>query len=100
MPRLHKVSLIRQLMAAHPEVAAGPLNWEIDGQPDLWAQAPYGTAEAETAARTLAAALGAGVEVHVVKGRHMYSVYGKWLGTSVSLHSFGPLLPAVAEVPA
>jgi hypothetical protein len=90
--RLTRAAAVLQLLAAHPEVAAAPIDWEIDDRDDLWPRIRYGSPEAETAAQTLAAVLGVDVSTCPVKGRTMYTVYGKWLGIEVSLQAFGPEL--------
>lgn len=89
--RLHKAALVLQLLTEHPEVAAAPIDWEInDRDADLWAKTEYGSPKSEVSAQALAAALGVEVEVIPVNGRHLYSVRGHWAGVRVSLHAFGP----------
>lgn len=100
--RLHKASVVLQMLEAHPDVAAAPINWEInDSDSDLWGNVKYGSPEAEAAARTLAAALGVEVLAKPVKsGRMMFEVYGRWAGVPVSLQTYGPALAAAGEVAA
>lgn len=100
--RLHKASVVLQMLAAHPEVAAAPINWEINDRPDdLWGNVAYGSAEAEASARTLAAALGVEVLANPVQsGRVMFEVYGHWAGVPVSLQVYGPAVAAAGEVAA
>lgn len=99
--RLHKAALVLQLLTAHPEVAAAPIDWEInDRDADLWAKTAYGLPESEASARALAAALGVEVSVTPVNGRHLYEVYGRWAGIRVSLQAFGPELAAAGQVAA
>lgn len=98
--RLTRAAAVLQLLAAHPEIAAAPIDWQIDGRDDLWPHIKYGSPETETAAQMLAAVLGVDVSTCPVKGRTMYTVYGKWAGVEVSLQAFGPELEAAEEVPA
>lgn len=100
--RLNKAAVVLELLTAHPEVAAAPINWEInDRDDDLWGNVAYGSAEAEASARTLAAALGVEVLADPVKsGRVMYQVYGHWAGVPVSLQTYGPAVAAAGEVAA
>lgn len=99
--RLHKAALVLQLLTEHPELAAAPIDWEInDRGEDLWAQVRHGIPEAEESARVLAAALGVEVRVDPVKGRSLYSVYGRWAGVPVSMHAFGPEAAAAGQVAA
>jgi hypothetical protein len=98
--RLRRTSVVLQLLAAHPEVAAASIDWEISDRDDLWAKIKYGLPESEASARTLAAALDTKVLSTPVNGRTMYAVYGEWAGVRVSLHAFGPRLAAAGEVSA
>lgn len=99
MVRLHKAAIIMQLLAANPDVAAAPINWEIDDRESgLWPRIAYGIPETETAAKTLAAALHAEIETSPVRGRTMYMVDGHYAGTRVTLHAFGPEHAEAAEV--
>ncbi|MEV0691819.1 hypothetical protein [Streptomyces sp. NPDC050388] len=96
--RLHHASVVLQLLATHPELAAAPIDWEInDRDSGLWARVKYGIPESESAARKLAAALNAKVIVDDVSGRPLYSVYGTWHGTEVNLQAFGPAASDTAE---
>lgn len=100
MVRLHKASIVLQLLAAHPELAAAPIDWEIDGRDDLWLRAPYGSPDAGPAAELLAATLGVQPNVTDVKGGPMYEVYGHWAGCKVNLQAWGPKHAAADEVAA
>ena len=89
--RLHKASILLQLLVVHPKLAAAPIDWEIDDRDSgLWGRVKYGIPETREAAQTLAEALGADMSVDDVKGRPMYCVYGTWQGTDVNLQTFGP----------
>ena len=88
--RLTKAAAVLQLMAAHLEVAAAPIDWEIDDRDGLWPRVRHGSEDAESAAETLASALGAKVNVADVEGMPLYTVYGHWAGIKVSLQAFGP----------
>jgi hypothetical protein len=88
--RLTKAAAVLQLMAAHLEVAAAPIDWKIDDRDGLWPEVRHGSEDAESAAGTLAAALGAKVNVADVGGMPLYTVYGDWAGIRVSLQAFGP----------
>jgi hypothetical protein len=88
--RLTKAAAVLQLMAAHLEVAAAPIDWKIDDRDGLWPEVRHGSEDAESAAETLAAALGAKVNVADVGGMPLYTVYGDWAGIRVSLQAFGP----------
>jgi len=95
--RLHKAALVLQLLTEHPEVAAAPIDWEInDRDANVWARAAYGLPESEAAARVLAAALGVEVCVRAVKDGCLYEVDGRWAGVRVSFHAFGPAAAAGA----
>jgi hypothetical protein len=101
MIRLHKASLVLQLLAAHPELAAAPIDWEIDDRTSgLWPRVKYEAPETRQAAEALADALGADMSVNDVNGRPMYCVYGTWQGTEVNLQAFGPKATENAEVSA
>lgn len=100
LSRLHRTALVMSLLAAHPAVAAAPIDWEITDRDELWAKVKYGIPEAGAAVQTLAAALGTDVIVHPVKGRNMYAAYGEWAGVQVSLQAFGPELAEADEVAA
>ncbi|MGW1796906.1 hypothetical protein ACWCQN_13065 [Streptomyces sp. NPDC001984] len=96
--RLHKASLVLQLLAAHPELASAPINWEINDRDDLWANVSYGHEGSEAAAQLLAGVLGVKVISDPVKGRFLYAVYGTFAGTEVSLQAFGPKVADAAPV--
>ncbi|MFR0351832.1 hypothetical protein [Streptomyces sp. MCC20] len=100
MIRLHRASLVLTLLAAHQELAALPINWEIDDRDGLWPRVEHKSPDAERAARAMAAALGARMHVDDVNGTPLYSVYGQWAGTKVSLQAFGPDSVDATEVTA
>ena len=88
--RLTKAAAVLQLLARHLDVAAAPIDWKIDDRDGLWPRVRHGSEDAESAAETLASALGAKVNVADVGGMPLYTVYGDWAGISVSLQAFGP----------
>lgn len=98
--RLHKASIVLQLLAAHPDLAAAPIDWEIDGRDALWLRAPHGSPDAGPAAELVAKALRVEPRVTDVNGGPMYEVYGYWNGLEVNLQAFGPKQAAADEVPA
>lgn len=99
--RLHKAALVLQLLTEHPEVAAAPIDWQInDADADLWAKIAHGHPDSGAAARILAAALGVTVTVTPANGRCLYEVYGRWAGVRVSLQAFGPEVAAAGAVAA